>query len=92
MAEYPENLTPELSEVLGMMVFEVCPIAHGFRAAGEDIPCKAEAEQAFVLHWLIGLVLAHGSGWRKVAGEKLGEIAAKIKAAEQASSAPVTTS
>jgi hypothetical protein len=80
MAEYPKEITPELKEILGMMVFELSPIAHGFRAAGENIPTRAEDEQAFVLHWLIGLALEHGASWRKIAGTKLQEVLAVAKA------------
>ena len=68
---YPQEMTPELAEVLGMMVFQSGPIAHAFRDAGHAIPNKCEAEQAFVLHWLIGLALEHGEDWQKRAGETL---------------------
>jgi len=78
---WPERLTPELGEVLGMMVFETCPIAHAFRAAGRDIAPKTEAEQAFVLHWLIGVALEHGANWRAAAGQRLWEIVEVAKAA-----------
>lgn len=71
---YPEELTPALAEVLGLMIFKTGPIAHGFRAAGHNIKPKVEAEQAFVLHWLIKLALRHGDGWQPIAGEQLGEI------------------
>ena len=79
MKEYPEQMTPALREVLSLMVMTTCPIAHGFRAAGEDIPPKTEAEQAFVLHWLIGLALEHGDNWRKIAGGKIAEVLARAK-------------
>lgn len=80
MTTYPAELTPELSEVLGMPMWETGPLAHAFRAAGRDIPRKAEAEQAFVLHWLTGLALQHGAKWRSVAAdeiEKMAEAAGK---------------
>jgi hypothetical protein len=79
---YPEELTPALDEVLGLMNFTTCPIAHAFRAAGEPIPTKTEREQAFVLHWLIKLALRHGDGWRKIAGDRLQELANAAKEAE----------
>lgn len=79
MAEYPEKLTDALRDVLGLMVFTTGPIAHAMRAAGENIPEKAEAEQAFVLHWLIGLALKHGTGWRPIAGAHLDELVKKAK-------------
>ena len=74
MAEYPKEMTPELRKVLGMMVFELSPLAHLFRDRGADIPRRAEDEQAFVLHWLIGLVLEHGAGWAEVAHVKITEL------------------
>lgn len=68
---YPEELTGPLREVLGLMVFETGPVAHIFRAGGAAIDQKVEAEQAYVLHWLIGLVLKHGEGWREMANAEL---------------------
>lgn len=66
---YPDELTPELREVLGWMCFQCAPIAHAMQAAGMDIQRKAEDEQAHVLHWMVKLVLRHGANWR-VEGSK----------------------
>lgn len=85
--EYPEKITPELQEVLGLMVFTTGPIAHAFRAAGEDIPHKAEAEQAFVLHWLTGLALRNGSAWRSIAAARIDEMVKAAKAGTLAADA-----
>jgi hypothetical protein len=74
--EYPTELTPELREVLSMMVFELSPIAPALRAAGHDIKRRAEDEQAAVLHWLIGIVLEHGKDWRKHAADEIERMAA----------------
>lgn len=74
--EYPKELTPALRDVLGMMVFELSPIAPALRAAGHDIERRAEDEQAAVLHWLIGIVLEHGDGWRKHAANEIERMAA----------------
>jgi hypothetical protein len=71
---WPTALTPVLAEVLGLMTFQTCPIAHVFRAAGTAIPHQTEAEQAFVLHWLIGLALAFGDRWRDEVADKLVEM------------------
>lgn len=73
--EYPEKMTPALREVLGLMIFTTGPIAAGMRAAGEEIPEKAEAEQAHVLHWLIGLALRNGDSWKPIAAARLDELA-----------------
>ncbi len=69
--EYPEFVTVELEHVLGWPNFKCAPYAHAFRAVGHIIPAKAEREQAFVLHWLIKLVLKHGEQWAEVAQQEL---------------------
>lgn len=85
---YPRELTPDLSEILGMMVFNSGPIAHAFRDAGRaDIKRKCEAEQAFVLHWLLTLCLEHGALWRRHAGETLQEVIKEAEAARAAKAA-----
>lgn len=80
---WPEQPTPALQQVLGLMIMETCPIAHAFRAAGADIPTKTEAEQAFVLHWLIGIALKHGDAWREVAGLELQALRLRTKSSTQ---------
>ena len=77
---FPRELTPELLEVLGMVNFQTGPMAHAFRDAGRaEIRRKCEDEQAFVLHWLVTLVLEHGADWRRHAGEVLQEVIAEAK-------------
>lgn len=88
---YPPVMTKALGEVLGMMVFELSPIAHGFRSAGFQIEPKVEIEQAFVLHWLIQVALEHGDGWRKVAGARLAEVIEQAKAREIKAGTPDST-
>lgn len=84
MPDYPQEMTPALREVLGLMVFTTGPIAQAFRAAGEDIARKAEAEHAYVLHWLIGLALEHGDDWKPKAAAQLDALKAKIAARQAA--------
>lgn len=59
----PDELTPELSAVLGTMSFMSGPIADLFRASGTPIPHRCEDEQAFVLHWYLKLLERHGPDW-----------------------------
>lgn len=80
---YPDTLTDDLQEVLGWPNFRCAPIAHLFRDAGADIARKAEAEQAYVLDWLIRLTILHGPDWRAVA-------AADMQAAQERAAKPVT--
>lgn len=80
MADYPDQVTPALREVLGLMIFTTGPIAHAFRDAGEDIPTNVEDEQAFALHWLIGLALRNGSAWKSIAAARIDEVVAAAKA------------
>lgn len=73
---YPAELNADLIEILGRPNFACGRIAATFRAAGRTIKTRAEDEQAFVLHWLLGLYLKHGAGasgteWRDRAEEEL---------------------
>jgi len=77
-------LTPALREVLSMMCFQLGPLAHGFRSAGYDIETSAEAEQSFMLHWLIPFALEHGDRWRQMAAIELRKIAELAKAKQNA--------
>lgn len=61
---FPDELTPDLKEVLGRLCFECLAFANLMRAAGVEIEHRAEAEQAHVLHWLVKLVLKNGDNWR----------------------------
>ncbi|MCM2547611.1 hypothetical protein EFP18_12180 [Burkholderia glumae] len=78
---YPNDLTPELLDVLGRPNFWCGPIAHAMRDAGADIRRKSEDEQAHVLHWLVKLVLGHGAAWQPAAGAALSQICEKAEAA-----------
>jgi hypothetical protein len=61
--------------------FKTSPVADLHRRGGHVIAQRAEDEQAFVLHWLIRLVLRHGSAWRAAAGAELDLLAATSVAA-----------
>jgi hypothetical protein len=76
---YPESLTPTLAHVLGFMNFRTGPMAHVFRAAGHDIATKCEAEQAFVLDWMIRTVIRHGDKWAEVLADDLNAARAAIQ-------------
>ncbi|MDF7810483.1 hypothetical protein [Hymenobacter sp. YC55] len=77
--KYPDEMTPELEFVLGWPNFKCGPYAQLFRATGAKIPPKAEAEQAFVLNWLVRLVLKHGAQWVEVAKEQVAALQEAIK-------------
>lgn len=79
---YPDELTPELREVLGWPNFKCGPFAHLMVAAGAEIKPKAEDEQAAVLHWLIKLVLKHGDKWNEAATADLSAMRDKVAAIE----------
>ncbi|MFN3650060.1 MAG: hypothetical protein ACK47B_10820 [Armatimonadota bacterium] len=74
----PEKLTPAIQDALGLPNFRTGPIAHLFRAAGHDIPCRFEEEQAFVLFWALELALKHGEAWRAWAGDELNALRASL--------------
>lgn len=77
--EYPQKITPELDRVLGLMLWNTGPMAKALRMDGEDIPRKAEREQAHVLHWMIKLALEHGPEWHTKVVARLEGIAARQK-------------
>lgn len=79
---YPATLTPELADVLGLMNFQVCPIAEVYRMAGHAIETNAEAEQAFMLDRLIRLVIQHGAGWHAAYKAEVMGIRADLAAKE----------
>ncbi|MFS2113337.1 hypothetical protein [Herbaspirillum frisingense] len=85
---FPDALTPDLSYVLGMPNFRCAPFAAVFREAGHDIPCKAEAEQAFVIHRMVRAVLQHGAGWDAAFAADLRTAAHKVKTALAAKDKP----
>lgn len=68
---YPEEMTEELKLALGRPNFLCGPIARIFREAGSVIESRAEAEQAFVIHWMVKLVLDHGKDWVDSAQDQL---------------------
>lgn len=76
-SNWPESLTPELSEILGRPNFMCMSIANVYRAAGFDIPNKSEVEQAFVLHRFIGIWMQHGVAWKDEAEKDIREHHAK---------------
>lgn len=59
------ELTPELSFILGRPNFQCITWANLLRANAQVIAHKAEAEQAAVIHWMLGFYLRHGNGWRE---------------------------
>ncbi len=73
------RFSSEIADALGTMNFQSCPLAHVFRAAGHDIPRKAEQEQAFVLHWFLTLIWDHGAEWRAKVAQKLEELRSTIE-------------
>lgn len=74
------ELNADVREILGMPNFECGPLAHVFQASGADIKHRSEDEQAFVLHWLLGLYAKHGADWRAAAAEELDEARATASA------------
>ena len=69
--------------ILGYMAIDCRPLAEMLRAEGVEIPRKIEAEQATVLHWMLGYYLKHGATWREEAGKYVAaHIAARTPTAE----------
>jgi hypothetical protein len=73
-SRWPATLTPALIDLLSPMIWESGAIAQLFRDAGAKIKSNAEVEQAFVLHWLIGLWFEHGDDYGKHAFAKIHDL------------------
>lgn len=78
---FPQELTPALKAVLSLMLWHCGQLAEAWRIMGHDIPRRAEDEQAYVLHRLIPLAIAHGDQWRKIVADELTTGRAVAKAA-----------
>lgn len=58
------ELNEETKFILGMPNFRCGSFAMRLRELGHDIPQKAEEEQAYVIHWMLGMYEQHGNDWR----------------------------
>jgi len=77
------ELNADLIEILGRPSFTCIRIAQLLRLSGIDIAAKAEAEQATVIHYLLGFYLKHGSQWAEKANEDLEQRRVAAIAAQQ---------
>ncbi|WP_315136804.1 hypothetical protein [Achromobacter marplatensis] len=77
------ELNPDLIDILGRPSFTCIRIAQLLRLSGMDIAAKAEAEQATVIHYLLGFYLKHGSQWAEKADEDLEQRRVAAIAAQQ---------
>lgn len=64
-------LDDETRWILGRPNFACAGIAAKLRTQGHEIARKAEAEQAFVIWWMLCVYENHGTKWRDVAEEML---------------------
>lgn len=89
----PAAMNPNLLDILGRPNFACAHIANALRLAGATIAKKAEAEQAAVIHWMLGHYAKHGADWRQHAGDDLQEKAntLKVTVTEAAPSPPAGT-
>lgn len=77
----PDEMDEDLAEILGRPNFLCGAIARIMVASGEvAVRPKAEAEQAIVIHKLLGFYAAHGARWRKAAADWLDAMQERAKA------------
>ncbi|MBD9433213.1 hypothetical protein IB257_25020 [Achromobacter sp. ACM03] len=77
------ELNADLIDILGRPNFTCIRIAQLLRLSGVEIKKKAEAEQATVIHYLLGFYLKHGSQWAEKAGEDIERLRLAAIAAQQ---------
>lgn len=85
---WPPALTQGLREILGIPNFQCGPMAHAYQKIGEfsgddglPLEKRAEDEQAFILHKLVGFWFEHGDGWREPAIDEIDRAAKLARAA-----------
>ncbi len=61
-------------QILGRPNFACHSVANVLRKSGQEIPFKAEEEQAAVIHWLLNIYLEHGENYEKEANRRLREM------------------
>jgi len=66
--------TPEVRDILGRPNFWCSPWANVLRMRGDEIPNKAEEEQAAVIRFMLNHYLANGTAWAETAGAELDTI------------------
>ena len=76
-------LNADLIDILGRPNFTCIRLAQLLRLSGVEIAKKAEAEQATVIHHLLGFYLKHGNQWAEKAGEDLERRRLAVVAAQQ---------
>ncbi len=74
------GINEDLIDILGRPNFTCSGLAELLRRNGADIKRKSENEQAYVIHWLLGIYLKHGIEWRATAESELKSLAAKASA------------
>ncbi|MDF2863676.1 MAG: hypothetical protein K0S02_3948 [Achromobacter mucicolens] len=75
------ELNADLIDILGRPNFTCIRLAQLLRLSGVEIASKAEAEQATVIHYLLGFYLLHGSQWAEKAAEDIARRRARVDAA-----------
>lgn len=81
-------LDEDMSAILGRPNFGCIQLAEILRKGGHQIARKAEAEQAAVIHWTLGLYLAHGEHWKAAASSDMDRMMGKVDEEAQANLLP----
>ncbi len=80
--KWPENLTPELSDILSRPNFSFIGLSQLYRAGGINLKERAENEQAFFMHKMLSFWFSHGAGWKDAMQVEIDAVLDQIKTAE----------
>jgi len=83
------ELNRDTRTILGMTSDQCGVMARVFRAAGHNTGDKPEDQQAFVIHWMLGVYLKEGADWHAAVAEELSEAQAEASALINAAALPV---
>ncbi len=83
------QLNQDQIDIMGIPNFSAAQEARLMRMVGFQIPTKAEAEQAYVIHWLLTIYAEHGDQWRVKAGEQIQAWIDQVRALDSAKQAVI---
>lgn len=84
MQPWPEALTLELSDILGMPNFSFIDLARLARDSGISLKPRSEDEQAFWMHRMLGHWFKHGVKWRDAMAADVEALVKKVRDSKNA--------
>lgn len=78
MSDIKIKFDDETRWILGRPNFTCGLTAQALRALGQDIPNKAEEEQAAAIFWMLSMYEKYGNGWREKGHKEMDDNLSKL--------------